>query len=288
MSTLLHRLRGLFYQEPDAQAWRSLLTLLESAPEGERALALGYASQHLEAWPDELRLSTLHPGQALPRWWPLVRHLRLVFPRWFDKAEPLPRLGNPDSLRQITHLALQHYPEPHLIEDLIAATHLERLRSLELDSTSDFTHCLTELRAAPHLRTLRHLSLRLLSLGFGEQTPRPPLWERLETLLVDRCSHEVLPYLPEMIHVRGLRRLQITRCGLEDAVLGRLAPSLAASSLEHLDLSHNPISDEACAALLARGGWSRLRSFRAENTGAAGKTAQHLARLPLREGRAQR
>ena len=66
-------LRNLLSQPPSLRVWHRLLRVLQRAEESEQQMLVEYASQHLETWPDRLRvLDFVDESLAI---WPLVRHL---------------------------------------------------------------------------------------------------------------------------------------------------------------------------------------------------------------------
>lgn len=77
----LVQLRARFAQPPSRDVWEAICACFDALAPGGEGVALAYAQEHLERWPDALRrspsawLARIADGALIPEGWPLVRHL---------------------------------------------------------------------------------------------------------------------------------------------------------------------------------------------------------------------
>jgi Leucine-rich repeat (LRR) protein len=80
----IERLQYILSQEPDSDIWEELIECLDNWQDyASLSAAVDYAEQQLADWPDYLRTpptrqwEAIQDGAPLPRWWILVRHIKL-------------------------------------------------------------------------------------------------------------------------------------------------------------------------------------------------------------------
>jgi hypothetical protein len=243
-------LRKWLSQEPSVSTWGSLCRLVLSCDEEETEVAMAYALQHLESWPDSMRFvppwywSEAQKQGGKLALWPLFR--RLSFPKKTLDDQALKNIIDSGHLEGITILDL---PEQRLsslgllylsqCEDLVS------LRSLQLPGTHCTEQGLEGLSDSPFLRGLRHLVLS-----------GPMLQERailallgaswlatLESLSISHCQpcEDAICQLLQDTEWRHLRVLRLCSAQVESRGLDALVASKAWPALVELSLSHNAL-----------------------------------------------
>ena len=190
----------------------------------------------LHDFPDLRVLSLDCPKAALPELsaFDQLEHLRLTIPKRWHSPLALPRT--------LQSLILSRFPW----SDLTSLAHLDKLRSLDLDSRT-----LEDLSVLPHLPALTVLSLY--------NTPKlrdfAPIAQmsRLEVLGFDTVKG--LDTLDFLQGLKRLRHLHIANCGR----ICSLAPLAELTALESFGLVESRLKDMSLAALT---GLPRLRALR--------------------------
>ncbi len=281
----LERLRELLYGDKTYKAWMSLCALLDEWPEDDDlAVALEYADELMESWPDEVRQvpdiwkRALLAGSPNPRF-RLIRALELNYEvlearvvsqlrwvPWLDNLRILSlrrsfmedrELGALLELPQLTGLRWLDVSNNRISDrglgHLAEASSMRELEGLVLSGNPIEGAGLPALVSSGHLARLKHLDLN--DTWAGRMIPMALLaasnLSHLEVLNV-AGNHlgpdglQVLAQLPALGH---LRRMEASHNRVGDEGMSALAMTPLETALRHLDLSHNDIGDPGALAL---------------------------------------
>jgi hypothetical protein len=267
---LLSTLRGLLYEPPSAESWGQLCRLFDAWTDdlALREIALDYAQQHLDAWPDKLR-------EAPPAWSRAV----------LDEAPP-------PAWRLVRHVSLTSYGiGPNSVQRLAELPSMERVVQLNLANCNGKDDALCALAASPYVG-----QLRALDMGVNKITDRglvaladSPLLGLLQTLdlTYNQITHVGAEALAKSPRARALRSLKLWHNNLGSQGALAVAESPYLTLLEELDLGSNNLEDAGARALL-RALPARLPQLRDLNL-SGNKLTEPLVRLfqtdPALQGR---
>lgn len=232
----LEALRDLFAAPPSTEGWARLLDLLgKASPKGEeRRVALEYAQEHLQSWPDALRAAR----------WPWVQagdHPLLPLCRCLDTGQLNSRKLGPDGAAA-----------------LAASPCLSSFTQLRLFNSKLGDAGITALAASPHLTALTHLELgvnKITAAGAAALVAAPWIGGVIHLDLsgnnLRAAAAEALAAAPQLASLRSL--------DLRDNPLGdRGARALAASphlaALERLRLETSALATPTRDLLACRFG----------------------------------
>lgn len=253
VADIFGEVRSLLQRPPSPELWGRLCKLLDvtSQQEGLRA----YLIDHLLRWPDTLRVAPSDwCAQALagetPRWWSLVRSVRLLQPT-NATLKALLRTGD---IAHITSLTLEDQPpvdeygrsKSGLLQELAKAGPLPHLKRLELRQGNFGDRGAMFLANATNLSGLELLELSEVQfedegyLALASSQTLPPL---KSLVLQDPLSKKAQLAWIESPLCRQLERLHLMGY-LEPAALRALAQAPCASTLRELrvltTVSENP------------------------------------------------
>lgn len=259
---LLSTLRGLLYEPPSASAWGQLCALFDAWTDdlALREIALDYAQQHLDAWPDKLR-------DAPPAW------SRAVLTQ-----DP------PPAWRLVRQLSLTSYGiGPNSVQRLAELPAMAHITLLDLGNCNGKDDALCALADSPNVGRLRSLDM-----GVNKITDRgllaladSPLLAQLQSLdlTYNQITHLGAESLAKSPAARSLRSLKLWHNQLGPSGAIALAESPYLSNLEELNLGSNTIGDTGARALL-RALPTRLPKLQDLNLSSNKLTEPFLRQLP--------
>jgi hypothetical protein len=312
MSERFGTLRALLQQAPSEHVWKELCEELALWGEEERErVALPYALDHLDRWPDEVErwahtndpawqqhiansiapydeewLAEVAQGPRASR----VRHLKLESKILTHAATPemVARLDGLVSVellegwrgkraKAVGALALARRPWPPTLRSL----KLEIRGNVGMDGGVEFA------RSIVRNATFSGLTTLALHVAFGvkgaELIAQSQHLRRVSCLSLDytHITSEGIAKLVDCGVIGRLEQLSLRCNQLDDVAVETLADSGQLGGLRVLDLANNQIGDAGLIALIERGGLDRLEVLRIANNQIRDAGAAALANSPL-------
>jgi len=220
----IERLRYILSQEPDSDTWEELIECLDNWQDyASLSAAVDYAEQQLANWPDYLRTApsrqweAIQDGAPLPRWWNLVRHIKLG--RDDNILDPFPVEG----LENITSIKLEEdiclsAEELNLLGTVSKLGALRWYNLIEsLEELSEDEAIDEILDAAEQQLTNLPDEKRTVPTEYWQEiregtTPIPPWWKLVRHLELGEHDGELLP----VEAFTNLTSLDISNCHLID------------------------------------------------------------------------
>lgn len=216
MNDLFGEIRSVLAQPPDPMRWRHLCQLLDHATDRHAIItqALPYIMAHLHAWPEHMRVAS--PGAHKS----ILENTLL-----------------PPSLALCAHIDLSH-------NAILSTSRLTTNRLRQLADSSLF------LASATHLDVSGQPIGNQALLAITDS----PHFSHLHTLHLDNTCVDLpgLELALPTLHLESsaLERLTLSHLKLTDDTFELLFERGYLHQLEHLDLSHNALSDRALARTL--------------------------------------
>lgn len=225
---------------PSSANWRRLLSLLEDWPEGGERAAVAYAAEHLQAWPDELRILPMseEPDRLITYPHGVIGELLEEYDEWTWAAFELTttlylsccELGNSidalatfSPLHNLRYLTLTDcYLGDHDVRHIAESTVLSKLKSLDLCSN------FIEVEGVRSLLSSKTL-LELESLNLSRH---------------DDLGDDGMSVFRNDASLPKLKTLDLSACGIEIEGVRTLAHSEFIGTLDTLLLSGNFFGDE--------------------------------------------
>ncbi len=293
------KLRFLLFEPPGVIVWRQLCRLLDRCPDGEDLeVALSYAQEHLQVWPDALRrvprawfLGWLR-GTSNPRA-RLARHLDLSGLRLGAKRVGALLVAVPTDV-ELRQLSLRNNRLGPLVQEhplwklswcqniesldmshnVLGATtlscfarcaHWSGVESLQLRNTSSGARGLQFLYQCTHLQSLRALDMGSQQLTaddllFLERIPWLSQLEQLD-LSNNPLGDRGLRSVLERWELSGLQTLSMRGASLGKEGLEILSQSRLVPQLEALDLSQNNFGAQGSKSIVRGTTWRRLQQL---------------------------
>jgi Leucine-rich repeat (LRR) protein len=258
---MIDDIENLPRREPSRETFAELTRLLDGMRGGELDDAISRVETSLAVWPDEAREAPeawrrIQEGEPPPRWWSLVRHVRVEHGQSLDVGQALASLTSVDAsvvevdplplvaAHRLRFLDLSGNPEFGDLEFLSEMPQLERLllagsaqqmdlapvfalknlRELDLSEMSEFL----DAGALAPLQKLHFLNLS--STSCGATLSALSALPALDTLVIDECDGvtnlawvQSLPKLSDLIarELHGLVRLdELASASLRSLTLG--------------------------------------------------------------------
>ncbi len=279
----LEELRGLFYEGPRDTTWWALCALFEQWSSffepSHLALAQTYATEQLNAWPQERRIAptqwviALAKGLAPPPQsaWDLVRAARFhpsefEPPGWrripvYSRKHTRAFLNHPLA-SSLTHLSVGQVK----LREIAALPYAQNLVHLEIHSAPITAEDFPAFQSEALCRGLRVLSLGSTTAYSAEVDVLQALADAaplrdLEVLRMQSVRATDMGLLGGASHLQNLRELSLSKSHMGADGLRALLRPLAMSNLRKLDLQQNMLRTEGAQVFHSAHGLAQLEEL---------------------------